>query len=62
MKRNLQNIINYTHSQSKTDLSAIFIAVNASDESAQAFIEEILEVLFTQDKVARLEDIICVIK
>jgi hypothetical protein len=43
MKKNLEKIISYTHSLSVTDLSAFFIALNASDESAQAFIEEMLE-------------------
>ena len=31
MKINLESMIEYTHARSTTDLSALFIAVNASD-------------------------------
>ena len=41
--KNLENIIYYAHSRSTTDLSAILIAVNASEESAQAFLREMVE-------------------
>lgn len=40
MKKNIKSIIDYSHSRATTDLTAIFIAVNASDKSIQDFIEE----------------------
>jgi hypothetical protein len=43
MKTNLENIIDFTHSRSTTDLTAIFIATNALDKSVQDFLKEIKE-------------------
>jgi hypothetical protein len=62
MKSNLQSIINYSHSRSTTDLSAIFIAINASDKSVEEFFKEIQEGKLTRDNAARLVDIICDLK
>jgi hypothetical protein len=57
--RNLEGIIKYTHSGSKTDISAVLISINPSDKSVKDFIRDILEGKLTQDKMARLLDIIC---
>lgn len=43
MKKNLESIINYSHSRSMTDLSAIIIAVNAFDESILEFMGEMVK-------------------
>jgi hypothetical protein len=43
MKTNLEKIINYSHSQCTTDLTAIFISINAKDKSVEELIKEIQE-------------------
>jgi hypothetical protein len=59
MKRYLEDIIDYAYSQCTTDLSAIIIAIKATDEDVQEFTGDILEDPSSRDKVARLLDIIC---
>ena len=59
MKRYLEKIIDYAHSQCTTDLSAIIIAIKATDEYVQEFTGDILEDQSSRDKVTRVLDIIC---
>jgi hypothetical protein len=40
MKRNIETILDYSHSRSTTDTTAIFIAINVSDKSVQDLIKE----------------------